>query len=294
VATVGLVSGCELIVGELPQAVDSVEEPGSTDSGASGGTGGRGTGGVAIGDTGGAAGFGDGGTSNLGGSVSGDGGPGGGAGTGDGSTQGGNGGSSDGGATSGTGGETSGGRLGSGGNSGSGGQVSTGGTTSTGGQVLTGGAQGNGGSPSTGGRVGSGGVAGTGGSPATGGSGACQSPPCDCDGDGGDAVGCNGGDDCDDADPLVYKNESIYYATPSLHRGFDYDCSGAPTRDPLIDKRQDCSVAAVTCNTTSNGFLVPIPECGATGDWGTCSKLLLPLGLTCSNSKIGTQQVYCK
>jgi hypothetical protein len=26
-----------------------------------------------------------------------------------------------------------------------------------------------------------------------------------------------------DADPLVYKNEPIYYATASLHHGFDYD-----------------------------------------------------------------------
>jgi hypothetical protein len=87
----------------------------------------------------------------------------------------------------------------------------------------------------------------------------------------------------------------VYYAAPSLHHGYDYDCSGAPSRDPLIDKRQDCGVTdPLACNTTTNGFLVPIPACGESGDWGTCAKLILPIGLTCSNSKIATQQVTCK
>src|SRR6185503_17096439 len=100
----------------------------------------------------------------------------------------------------------------------------------------------------------------TGGAPSTGGAGACKNPPCDCDGDGGNAVGCNGGDDCDDADPLVYKNEPVYYATPSLHRGFDYDCSNTPDRDPAINKLHSCTVANILdCNTTAVGFLGAIP-----------------------------------
>jgi hypothetical protein len=107
-------------------------------------------------------------------------------------------------------------------------------------------------------------------------------------------VGCNGGDDCDDADPLVYKNEPIYYATPSLHRDFDYDCSNTYDINPAVNRRQDCGVANVLdCQTTTQGFLNPLPPCGGTGDWGTCVKPP-PLMLTCVDSKLGTQQVTCK
>lgn len=246
VMTAGLASGCELVVGELPQAVDSVEEPGSADSGTSNGTGGRGTGGVAFGDTGGA---GSGGSPSDGGSGSH-----GGTGTG-GSAQSGNGGASDGGATSSTGGEPTGGIPGAGA------QLSMGGDTGNGGRSTTGGA------PNTGGRIGSGGA------------GACKNPPCDCDGDGGNAVGCNGGDDCDDTDPLVYKNEPFYYATPSLHRGYDYDCSNTPDYDPALNKYLQCGLLSLAlCDTTTQAYLQSAPPaCGQGGPWGGC----IPSGLLC-------------
>lgn len=184
-----------------------------------------------------------------------------------------------------------------------GGQPGTGGAPSTGGAaggVGTGGSRSGGspgaggaaagGSPGTGGRTATGGVSSSGGGTGTGGASGCKKPPCDCDGDGGIAESC-GGDDCDDADPLVYKNEPTYYGSASLHRGFDYDCNNNLDVDPAVDKTKDCGLLNLTnCDTVAQGFLSGVvPACGATGDWGTCVK-----GLTCGDHKLGTQQVTCK
>lgn len=166
---------------------------------------------------------------------------------------------------------------------GGGGPVETGGHPGSGGRAATGG------STASGGQIGTGGTQNTGGG-SLGGAGGCTNP-CDCDGDGATAISC-GGTDCDDSDPLVYKDEPVYYATPSLHHGFDYDCNGNFDIDPKINKQQNCgALSLVDCNTATNGFLNPIGECGTTGDWGTCMTTSL---LTCAAQKTGTMQVVCK
>lgn len=144
---------------------------------------------------------------------------------------------------------------------------------------MSGGFGGGAASAGTGGAGGSGGGAaasgGAGGNVASGGAGTGgQGGCCDCDGDKQLAVGLCGGDDCDDGDPKVYKDEPVYYDVPNAH-GFDWDCSGAAELNPTLNIAVDCSkLLGLDCNP-STGFLgTTVPMCGDAGKWGTCVKKL--------------------
>lgn len=160
-----------------------------------------------------------------------------------------------------------------------GGTAGTGGTT-----VAPIGGGGTGGAPSsaggTGGSGGTGGLGGLGGLPPTGGS--TGSIPtggtggaCDGDGDGHEAMGACGGDDCDDTNKLIYPGQPIFYTTPN-DKGFDWDCDGLITRDPKSDKTVTCALGG--CDTSTQGYYGSVPGCGEAANWGTC-KSAFPLCL---------------
>ena len=102
-------------------------------------------------------------------------------------------------------------------------------------------------------------------------------PCCDCDHDGYPSKALCGGDDCDDADPVVHPGQTMYFATPSPNPnvGFDYDCSGTP--DPEYPSPLHCNaLMGVNCDA-GVGFLNAVPPCGATGSWGSCQSGTVPL-----------------
>lgn len=118
------------------------------------------------------------------------------------------------------------------------------------------------GTPATSG-AGGGAPGGTGGKTAAGGS------DCDGDGDGHDAEGSCGGDDCDDADERVHPGQTSYYSERQERVGFDYDCSGRP--EPEHQRLLMCTgLALAACPTDDSGFLDELPACGEPGSWGTC------------------------
>jgi len=149
------------------------------------------------------------------------------------------------------------------------------------------GATGAGGGGTANGGTGNGGT-GNGGSAAGGVSGC--SKPCDCDGDGAQARSC-GGKDCDDANPSIRPGEPTYFDTAAKTVGFDYDCSSTLDRDPSQAKSVDCSIFSLAaCDTSVQGFLGAIPECGNSASWGTCKRGTL----TCDPDPRGNQTMRCK
>lgn len=99
---------------------------------------------------------------------------------------------------------------------------------------------------------------------------------CDCDCDGFPAEGACAGTgpaDCDDTNDKVYPDEPIYYVEPSPNNGFDWDCSGAPVRDPDLDDPVDCAaLLGIGCNQKTGFLGQTAPMCGEAGTWGTCKK----------------------
>jgi hypothetical protein len=116
---------------------------------------------------------------------------------------------------------------------------------------------------------------------------------CDCDHDGHNAEGACGGDDCDDHDVKVYPKEPTYYAVANTDPavGFDWDCSGAPERDPTLDKVVDCQPIAIPC-PAGTGFLGKVaPPCGMPGEWGSCKTQ----GAMCVKDVVDAQKLMaCK
>jgi hypothetical protein len=173
---------------------------------------------------------------------------------------------------------------------GSGGGVrSTGGSASGG--TSSGGSTAGGHGGSTAGGTSSGGTtAGSGGD----GSGDCAAP-CDCDGDGQEAIAC-GGHDCDDDDANVFKGQTEYFAVPAKNGGFDYDCSGGPDREHTTTVA--CSgLLGVDCDNKLPGFLFSLPLCGETGQWGGCQVVAGPPPLSlaqCDPYPTGTATMRCK
>ncbi|WP_437950329.1 hypothetical protein WME98_05545 [Sorangium sp. So ce296] len=103
---------------------------------------------------------------------------------------------------------------------------------------------------------------------ATSGAGGGGTVDCDADDDGYRSKACEGGNDCNDDNPLVHPGQpSTFYDTPiSPGGGFDYDCSGAEERE---FRAVNCS-GLLTCAVASNVFLTDIP-CGQRGPFGSCS-----------------------
>ncbi|WP_044986390.1 hypothetical protein [Sorangium cellulosum] len=108
---------------------------------------------------------------------------------------------------------------------------------------------------------------------ATSGAGGGGTVDCDADDDGYRSKACEGGNDCNDDNPLVHPGQpSTFYDTPiSPGGGFDYDCSGAEERE---FRSINCS-GLLTCAVASNVFLADVP-CGQRGPFGSC-------GLTCQS-----------
>ncbi len=155
-----------------------------------------------------------------------------------------------------------------GGNAGSGGISGSSGSPS-------GGASGAGASAGDGGVGGASGNAGSAGAASTGGNGGsvCVNPPCDCDGDGYDKLGCvqDGGtpDDCDDTDPDAFPGQlGWFHEMRNDGAGFDYNCDGQEERE----------FSEITCGGLSNllclqqavGFHQPAQPCGQPGSYGQC------------------------
>jgi hypothetical protein len=119
--------------------------------------------------------------------------------------------------------------------------------------------------------LGGGGTTGTGGAPTDGDG---RAPDCcDCDGDGFDGPQC-GGDDCDDSDSRVFPGQELYFATETIGGGFDYDCDGSEEKEHTQATR--CNLLDLgDCTTQPEGFLDPLPACGAPGEYGVCKSDLV-------------------
>jgi hypothetical protein len=90
--------------------------------------------------------------------------------------------------------------------------------------------------------------------------------PCDCDRDGHLAETCEGGDDCDDLDADVFTGQEGYFTAPRKQDGYDYNCDGD-------DEHQfdEITCLPVSCDTSAEGFVGTVPDCGDPGTWGSCS-----------------------
>ncbi len=108
----------------------------------------------------------------------------------------------------------------------------------------------------------------------TGQGGCCDECDCDCDGFPAEgACAGTGTADCDDTSDKVYPDEPIYYVEASPNNGFDWDCSGAPVRDPDLDDPVDCAaLLGIGCNQKTGFLGKTAPMCGEAGTWGTCKK----------------------
>ncbi|WP_437619173.1 hypothetical protein [Sorangium sp. So ce1151] len=92
---------------------------------------------------------------------------------------------------------------------------------------------------------------------------------CDADDDGYRSKACEGGNDCNDDNPLVHPGQpSTFYGTPiALGGGFDYDCSGAEEKE---FQAVNCSNLLPLCGAASNVFQTDVP-CGSRTSFGSCS-----------------------
>ncbi|HTN84426.1 MAG TPA: hypothetical protein VL242_12090 [Sorangium sp.] len=92
---------------------------------------------------------------------------------------------------------------------------------------------------------------------------------CDADDDGYRSKACEGGNDCNDDNPLVHPGQaSTFYGTPiSPGGGFDYNCSGAEEREfPAVT----CSNILPLCSAASNVFQADV-DCGSRTSFGSCT-----------------------
>jgi hypothetical protein len=150
-------------------------------------------------------------------------------------------------------------------------------TTATGQGGSDGGATGSGAASTSGGGDGGHGAGecGQGGIAGMGGSGGAD--PCDLDGDNHAAKGppcC--GDDCDDDDSNVFWGQDAYFAVPSKHRGYDYDCDGEEEPDSLQLFNGTGTVTCselVDCTTAKQGFKLPEATCGDDDQYFQCQLL---------------------
>ncbi|WP_437500338.1 hypothetical protein [Sorangium sp. So ce1099] len=92
---------------------------------------------------------------------------------------------------------------------------------------------------------------------------------CDADDDGYRSEACEGGNDCNDDNPLVHPGQpSMFYGTPiATGAGFDYDCSGAEEKE---FRAVNCSNILPLCSAASNVFQADVP-CGSRTAFGSCT-----------------------
>jgi hypothetical protein len=88
----------------------------------------------------------------------------------------------------------------------------------------------------------------------------------------------------------VKPGQQTYFGVPSEKLGFDYDCDQRFTRDPALDVSLDCRLDLAACDTARQGFLGPVPECGASASWGACRRELA----TCVNDPRSMQVMKCR
>ncbi|WP_437285107.1 hypothetical protein [Sorangium sp. So ce406] len=101
------------------------------------------------------------------------------------------------------------------------------------------------------------------------GSGGGGTVDCDADDDGYRSTACEGGNDCNDENPLVHPGQpSTFYGTPISPGGsFDYDCSGAEERE---FQAVTCSNVLPLCAAKTNVFQADVP-CGGRASFGNCN-----------------------
>ena len=90
--------------------------------------------------------------------------------------------------------------------------------------------------------------------------------------------------DCDDTDSRAKPGQRSYFAVPRDAGGFDYDCDGQETKDPVWDCLTNYGATAA-CQTNvftgNRGYLGVVPSCGDGGIWRTCASWE---NATCSSS----------
>jgi hypothetical protein len=179
---------------------------------------------------------------------------------------------------------------GSGGEAGVAGSAS-GGLAGAAGVAGAAGAGNTGGSGGIAGGGGSGGVTGGTGGVSGAGGGACQSPPCDCDGDGYlDKGGSCGGDDCDDADNRAHPGQGEFYDSQSKGvGGFDFDCDGTPLPKFHV---VNCGVGLLACPPPAqgDGYEAPVPSCGVEAMYVKC----VMSGAVCVKQNTSPLKMPCK
>jgi hypothetical protein len=114
--------------------------------------------------------------------------------------------------------------------------------------------------------------------------------PCDCDGDGdrSKSTACqpNGGD-CDDHDKYVNSKVTAWIYDDAGPNNWDYNCSGAIEYE--ITEVLQCPMGAIACDTTTVKWHGSVPDCGQTGQIGTCTGTLT----LCSEKITGTKRQGC-
>jgi hypothetical protein len=98
-------------------------------------------------------------------------------------------------------------------------------------------------------------------------------PDCvDSDGDGAwlslTGADCGPVIDCDDSDPRVHPNQTEHFATARNIGGYDFDCDGVETR-ANTEQGGQCGFEWFECKGT--GWMVTVPDCGATGTYHECA-----------------------
>ncbi|XYH94202.1 hypothetical protein ACMHYB_41150 [Sorangium sp. So ce1128] len=116
---------------------------------------------------------------------------------------------------------------------------------------------------------GDGGAASSSASSSSSGSGGGGPVDCDADDDGYRSKACEGGNDCNDDNPMVHPGQpSMFYGTPiAPGGGFDYDCSGEEERE---FQAVNCSNILPLCGAASNVFQADVP-CGSRTSFGSCN-----------------------
>jgi hypothetical protein len=78
-----------------------------------------------------------------------------------------------------------------------------------------------------------------------------------------------------------------FFAEPaSFDLSFDYDCNGVIEREHEVVT--NCGGLLASCERAPS-FLTALPDCGRTGEWGTCKMGLL--GLVCENDVVVRDRV---
>lgn len=115
--------------------------------------------------------------------------------------------------------------------------------------------------------------------------------PCDCDHDTHRRIGCDGGDDCDDLDPLIHPKQAKYVesdwpADSKYPVVGDWDCNGKTEYE--FDSGISCSTTSCLA-TPPTGYALNGVACGEKQTIYTCS------GIGCNLTPVAMNQAQgCK